>query len=356
MLDSVCVVGRLLSVQLPRREGSSENRQTNSSVVPAAERFLPSLADEKKQEGIPKDKSQRQETSLVDKMESPLVTESCHSIGGAARVTGFPTQGPVSFEEVAVHFSTEEWLLLDPSQKALHREVMLQMFAMVASLALDVQKENHQDPNLMPLQIIQTEIPEETPTNKRERRKHEEKHTWREKSILECVEIDCLLTKASKEAPPTLQGLPFPAFLGGVESEEEGSCNILPHPQHFLQRLSRRGVSVPFSPPRAPSINGAFPQPCLSFYQRFFPPEGIALGGACSEGGGGSCNLSPCSHFPNISLGGPSPLEVDVVWGWREPLKERRGSEGGFIQSLTEKKKSNPSVKSPEEARRRLFP
>nr|XP_034973330.1 putative zinc finger protein 56 [Zootoca vivipara] len=35
-----------------------------------------------------------------------------------------PEQGPVSFEDVAVHFTHEESMLLNPDQRALHKEVM----------------------------------------------------------------------------------------------------------------------------------------------------------------------------------------------------------------------------------------
>uniref|UniRef100_A0A8C5SA52 KRAB domain-containing protein n=1 Tax=Laticauda laticaudata TaxID=8630 RepID=A0A8C5SA52_LATLA len=40
----------------------------------------------------------------------------------------------VSFEEVAVYFSEEEWSQLDPDEKALHSEVMLENHWNVVSL------------------------------------------------------------------------------------------------------------------------------------------------------------------------------------------------------------------------------
>ncbi|KAM3847933.1 uncharacterized protein M6D78_004586 isoform 1-T3 [Vipera latastei] len=67
-------------------------------------------------------------------VESPLLC------GGAEGLAELLLQDVVSLEEVAVYFSEEEWSQLDPDQKALHGEVMLENSRNLASLGFNGQE------------------------------------------------------------------------------------------------------------------------------------------------------------------------------------------------------------------------
>lgn len=72
---------------------------------------------------------------------SPSSSGRRHFRGPAGTVALMnPAQGCVTFEDVFVYFSRAEWELLEEAQRSLYHDVMLENFALVSSLGLEVSR------------------------------------------------------------------------------------------------------------------------------------------------------------------------------------------------------------------------
>ncbi|XP_058026796.1 zinc finger protein 722-like isoform X2 [Ahaetulla prasina] len=106
-------------------EAVTENpKEREDSSKPSQElQFRKSFQKDQSQDTMPENRKQ-----FLPFLESPPLS------GGAERVLEPLPQDVVSFEDVAVYFSKEEWSQLDADQKALHGEVMLENSRNLASL------------------------------------------------------------------------------------------------------------------------------------------------------------------------------------------------------------------------------
>ena len=86
-------------------------------------------------------------------------------------------QASVSFEDVAVHFTQDEWALLDSSQKSLYRDVMLEICRSLATIGNRWEEENVEDHYKNPWRNMSGSM-SETPCERTEDDQVEETLTW----------------------------------------------------------------------------------------------------------------------------------------------------------------------------------
>ncbi|XP_063152116.1 zinc finger protein 287-like [Candoia aspera] len=129
--------------------------------------------------------------------------------GGTETGTVLPAQDSISFKEVVIYFTKEEWALLDPDQKALHEEVMLETCRNVAFLSNE--RKNKQETEIEPLRVVKAEVGKETFQNQCPPKNQEgiQLNIQRGKNPSSCPEVCNFLTQEDIKAERRRQCLDY---------------------------------------------------------------------------------------------------------------------------------------------------